>query len=62
LTFAAMGVDKPSPNRIAYTAAIVAGIYALIGAICTHWLPEPTEVTPEQGAEGLRPVTEATAG
>jgi len=62
LTFAAMGTDKPSPNRIAYTAAIVAGVYALIGAICTHWLPEPTEVAPEQGAEGLQPVTDATAG
>ena len=43
-------------------AAIVAGVYALIGAICTHWLPEPTEVTNEQGAEGLQPVTPATAG
>jgi MFS family permease len=62
LTFAAMGTDKPSPNRIAYTAAIVAGGYALIGAICTHWLPEPAEVAPEQGAEGLQPVTPATAG
>jgi len=61
LTFAAMGTDKPSPNRIAYVAAIVAGVYALIGVICTQWLPEPTEVAPEQGAEGLKPVTQATA-
>jgi MFS family permease len=61
LTFSAMGTDKPSPNRIAYVAAIVAGVYALIGAICTQWLPEPAEVTSEQGAEGLLPVTPATA-
>lgn len=31
----------PSPARIAVAAAVVAGAYALIGAILTHWLPEP---------------------
>jgi MFS family permease len=32
----------PSPGKIAVMAAIVAGTYALIGAVLTHWLPEPT--------------------
>jgi hypothetical protein len=42
LTFAATTPGSPpNPAKIAYTAAIVAGVYALIGAICTHWLPEP---------------------
>lgn len=31
----------PSPARIAAAAAAVAGAYALVGAILTHWLPEP---------------------
>ena len=31
----------PSPARIAYTAAAVAGVVALVGAIVTQWLPEP---------------------
>lgn len=31
----------PSPARIAVAAAVVAGAYALIGAILTQWLPEP---------------------
>lgn len=31
----------PSPGKIAIMGALVAGIYALIGAILTHWLPEP---------------------
>jgi MFS family permease len=42
LTFAATAPGSPpNPAKIAYTAAIVAGAYALIGAICTQWLPEP---------------------
>ena len=32
----------PSPEKIAVMSALVAGTYALIGAILTHWLPEPT--------------------
>jgi MFS family permease len=39
LTLAAS--DKPNPARIAIVAACVAGGYALIGAILTHFLPEP---------------------
>jgi hypothetical protein len=27
--------------RIAVAGAAVAGAYALVGAILTHWLPEP---------------------
>lgn len=39
LTLAAS--DKPNPARIAIVGACVAGAYALIGTILTHWLPEP---------------------
>jgi len=39
LTLAAS--DKPNPARIAIVGACVAGAYALIGAVLTHWLPEP---------------------
>jgi Na+/melibiose symporter-like transporter len=31
----------PDPGKIAIVGAIVAGVYALIGAIATQWLPEP---------------------
>lgn len=31
----------PSPMKIAIVGAVVAGAYALIGAILTEWLPEP---------------------
>lgn len=42
LTFAATAPGSPpNPAKIAYVAAIVAGVYALIGAICTQFLPEP---------------------
>jgi hypothetical protein len=34
----------PDPAKIALVAAAVGGIYALIGAILTHWLPEPGKV------------------
>jgi MFS family permease len=39
LTLAAS--DKPDPARIALVGAFVAGGYALLGAILTHFLPEP---------------------
>ena len=39
LTFAA--ATPPDPLRIAVVGAGVAGGYALVGAILTHWLPEP---------------------
>jgi MFS family permease len=39
LTFSA--ATPPDPVRIAVAGAIVAGVYALVGTILTHWLPEP---------------------
>ena len=39
LTFSA--ATPPDPLRIAVVAACVAGGYALLGVILTHWLPEP---------------------
>lgn len=33
----------PSAVKLATMAAVVAGIYALVGALLTHWLPEPKE-------------------
>lgn len=35
----------PSPAKIAATAALVAGGFALLGAIVTRWLPEPKQDT-----------------
>ncbi len=32
----------PDPSKIAIVGACVAGAYALIGALLTHWLPEPS--------------------
>jgi hypothetical protein len=40
LTFAGIG-GKPDPAKIAMTGAVVAGVYILIGAVLTFWLPEP---------------------
>jgi hypothetical protein len=52
LTFAATAPGTPpNPAKIAYTAAIVAGAYALIGAICTQWLPEPAVGEPATSDE-----------
>jgi len=39
LTFSA--ATPPNPVRIALAGATVAGAYALVGVILTHWLPEP---------------------
>jgi len=39
LTFSA--ATPPNPVRIALAGAAVAGAYALVGVILTHWLPEP---------------------
>jgi hypothetical protein len=36
----------PSAAKIAFSAAIVAGSYALLGAILTQWLPEPKRELP----------------
>jgi len=45
LTFSA--ATPPNPVRIALAGAAVAGAYALVGVILTHWLPEP-DATLEQ--------------
>jgi hypothetical protein len=37
----------PNPGKIALAAAGVAGAYALVGAILTQWLPEPSKGVPE---------------
>lgn len=47
LTFSAS--SPPSPGKIAVVAAIVAGSYALLGAILTRWLPEPAR-TPHENS------------
>lgn len=47
LTFAAS--VPPSPGKIAITAAIVAAVFALVGAVLTGWLTEPV---PDWGSEG----------
>ena len=39
LTFSA--ATPPNPVRLALAGAAVAGAYALMGVILTHWLPEP---------------------
>ncbi|MBL9167011.1 MAG: MFS transporter [Verrucomicrobiales bacterium] len=40
-TFTFSAASPPSPAKIALTAAVVAGLFAVVGAIITHWLPEP---------------------
>ena len=42
LTLTLSASTPPDPGRIAVVGACVAGGYALVGAILTHWLPEPT--------------------
>ena len=41
-TFTFSAAKPPDPGKIALTAAMVAGVFALVGVIATHWLPEPT--------------------
>ena len=45
ITLTLSASTPPSPAKIAATAAVVAGVAALIGAILTHWLPEPKHDT-----------------
>jgi MFS family permease len=40
-TFTFSAATPPSPARIAFTAAAVAGSFALVGAVLTGWLREP---------------------
>lgn len=46
----------PSPAKLAVMAAVVAGAYALVGALLTHWLPEPKHETDETGHPEPAPV------
>jgi MFS family permease len=41
LTLTLSAATPPDPVRIALVGAGVAGAYALVGVILTHWLPEP---------------------
>jgi len=41
ITLTLSASTPPSPSRIAWAAAGVAGVAAALGAIATHWLPEP---------------------
>ena len=41
LTLSFSAAIPPDPAKIAWVAALVAGGYALVGAILTRWLPEP---------------------
>ncbi len=43
ITITLSAASPPSPAKIAVVGACVAGAYVLIGAILTHWLPEPKE-------------------
>ena len=43
ITLTLSAAIPPSPAKIAVVGACVAGAYILIGAILTHWLPEPKE-------------------
>ena len=40
-TFTFSTSQPPSPGKIALTAAVVAGLFAVVGALVTQWLPEP---------------------
>ncbi|MBM4011226.1 MAG: MFS transporter [Planctomycetes bacterium] len=41
ITLTLSAATPPDPVRIALAGAAVAGAYALVGAVLTHWLPEP---------------------
>lgn len=43
LTLTLSAAVPPSPAKMALVGGLVAGGYALIGAIMTHWLPEPAQ-------------------
>lgn len=43
LTITLSASNPPNPAHIAVAGACVAGGYALLGAILTHWLPEPKQ-------------------
>ncbi len=43
LTLTFSSSTPPNPGKIALVGAVVAGLYALVGAALTQWLPEPNE-------------------
>jgi hypothetical protein len=43
ITITLSASTPPSPARIAVVGGCVAGVYVLMGAILTRWLPEPKE-------------------
>ena len=43
ITITLSASTTPSPARIAVVGGCVAGVYVLVGAILTRWLPEPKE-------------------
>jgi hypothetical protein len=43
ITITLSEAKPPDPAKIAVMGAIVAGAYALVGAILTQWLPEPKQ-------------------
>ncbi|HEX7034911.1 MAG TPA: hypothetical protein VF210_04020, partial [Pseudomonadales bacterium] len=52
----------PDPAKMAVVSACVAGAYALIGAVLTHWLPEPgimSRAVPAGQADVGRPEPQA---
>jgi len=44
ITLTLSASDKPDPGKIALMGAVVAGAYALVGAVLTGFLPEPGKV------------------
>jgi MFS family permease len=60
ITLTLSASNPPSPARIAWAAAGVAGVAALIGAVVTFWLPEPRGAGLPEDAEtpaiGVAPV------
>jgi MFS family permease len=43
ITLTLSAADPPSPAKMALVGGLVAGAYVLVGAILTHWLPEPPQ-------------------
>lgn len=48
ITLTLSAAKPPDPAKIALMGACVAGVYALLGAVLTHWLPEPGPESAEE--------------